>query len=85
MNHYEAIIEALTALGGEATVKEVAYRLLNIGGAQLAGNLSASSNKNKEILKQILGLRQVSNTSVFVKKGYFVLSPSIQNNTTGLI
>lgn len=47
----------------------------------LANNRSSARDVNKEILTVNLKLSQVSNTSVFVKGNYFVLSPSIQNST----
>lgn len=39
-----------------------------------------SSDVNKHILKHNLGLKQLSNTSVFLKDNLFVLSPSMQND-----
>ena len=41
---------------------------------------TGSSSVNKEILIKKLGLQQVSNTTIFRKGNYFVLSPSVQNN-----
>lgn len=38
-----------------------------------------SRGVNKSVLKQDLGLSQLSNTSVFTKDQVFVLSPSMQN------
>jgi len=40
---------------------------------------SRSSEVNKSVLKQNLGLMQLSNTTVFTKSQVFVLSPSMQN------
>lgn len=40
---------------------------------------SRSSEVNKSVLKQGLGLKQLSNTTVFMKNQVFVLSPSMQN------
>lgn len=45
----------------------------------MSGDHSATTNFNKEILTRDLGLTQYSNTTVFKKAGYFILSPSIQN------
>lgn len=39
-----------------------------------------SSDVNKQVLKYDLGLKQLSNTSVFLKDNIFVLSPSMQND-----
>ncbi|WP_033542511.1 hypothetical protein [Planococcus sp. CAU13] len=38
-----------------------------------------SRGVNKTVLKQDLGLNQLSNTSIFMKDRVFVLSPSMQN------
>ena len=40
---------------------------------------SSSSQVNKSVLKQELGLKQLSNTTIFLKNQVFVLSPSMQN------
>lgn len=39
----------------------------------------SSREVNKKVLKQDLGLKQLSNTTVFQKDNVFVLSPSMQN------
>jgi len=39
-----------------------------------------SSKVNKHVLIEVLGLRQISNTTIFTKGNIFVLSPSIQNS-----
>ncbi|XKE94443.1 hypothetical protein LG326_14900 [Metaplanococcus flavidus] len=39
----------------------------------------SSREVNKLVLKQDLGLRQLSNTTIFQKDNIFVLSPSMQN------
>jgi hypothetical protein len=46
----------------------------------MAGNHSAARNVNKGVLINELDLRQVSNTTIYVKGRYFVLSPSVQNS-----
>jgi hypothetical protein len=46
----------------------------------MAGDHSAARNVNRDILINELGLRQVSNTTIYVKGKYFVLSPSVQNS-----
>ena len=38
-----------------------------------------SSNINKELLENGLGLKRLSNTTIFLKDNIFVLSPSVQN------
>jgi hypothetical protein len=38
-----------------------------------------SSNVNVELFKKEIGLRQLSNTSIFLKDNFFILSPSVQN------
>ena len=38
-----------------------------------------STDVNKDVLKYNLGLKQLSNTSIFLKDDIFVLSPSMQN------
>ena len=45
----------------------------------MAGDHTAACNVNKEVLLVELGLRQFSNTTIFKKNGYFVLSPSVQS------
>lgn len=50
------------------------------GGGQVAGNHTTTVNHNKNILVKDLGLRQFSNTTIFKKRNFFVLSPSIQNS-----
>jgi hypothetical protein len=47
---------------------------------QMTGNHSAARNVNKDILINELHLRQVSNTTIYVKGRFFVLSPSVQNS-----
>lgn len=46
----------------------------------MAGDHSLASNINKDVLLDDLGLKQFSNTTVFRKNGYFVLSPSMQSS-----
>ncbi|MEN2465629.1 hypothetical protein [Ornithinibacillus sp. JPR2-1] len=41
---------------------------------------TGSSSVNKRVLVENLGLQQLSNTTIFKKGNYFVLSPSVQNN-----
>lgn len=45
----------------------------------MAGDHSVASSVNKVVLTDKLGLKQFSNTTVFRKNGYFVLSPSMQS------
>jgi superoxide dismutase len=45
----------------------------------MAGNHSSTTNFNKHLLTDALGLSQYSNTTIFRKKGFFVLSPAVQN------
>lgn len=46
----------------------------------MAGDHSAARNVNRDILINELDLKQVSNTTMFLKGKYFVLSPSVQNS-----
>lgn len=46
----------------------------------MAGDHSVASNVNKDVLLDDFGLKQFSNTTVFRKSGYFVLSPSMQSS-----
>jgi hypothetical protein len=46
----------------------------------MAGDNSAARNVNRDILINELDLRQVSNTTIYLKGKYFVLSPSAQNS-----
>lgn len=46
---------------------------------RMAGDHTVASNVNKDILINKLGLKQFSNTTIFKKTGYFVLSPSVQS------
>lgn len=45
----------------------------------MAGDHSIARNVNKDFLVHELNLKQVSNTTIFVKGKFFVLSPSVQN------
>ncbi|MDR7079856.1 hypothetical protein J2Y03_004914 [Neobacillus niacini] len=46
----------------------------------MAGDHSAARDVNKDVLINELDLRQVSNTTIYVKGSYFILSPSVQNS-----
>jgi hypothetical protein len=46
----------------------------------MAGDHSAARDVNKGVLINELDLRQVTNTTIYVKGSYFVLSPSVQNS-----
>ena len=46
----------------------------------MSGDHSITTNYNKDILTLELGLKQFSNTTVFTKHNFFVLSPSVQNS-----
>lgn len=48
----------------------------------MAGNHSYTTNFNIEILIGTLGMKRLLNTSIFKKKGYFILSPSVQNTAS---
>ena len=52
----------------------------NTRGNKMAGDHSAARNVNRDILINELDLKQVSNTTIFLKGKYFVLSPSVQNS-----
>lgn len=47
----------------------------------MAGNHSGTSNFNKYLLTEDLGFCQYKNTTIYRKKGFFVLSPSVQNES----
>jgi hypothetical protein len=55
-------------------------KLRSKGEKIMAGDHSAARDVNKDILINELDLRQVSNTTIYVKGRYFVLSPSVQNS-----
>jgi hypothetical protein len=43
----------------------------------MAGDHSVASNINKDVLINELGLKQISKTTIYKKKGYCILSPSM--------
>jgi hypothetical protein len=45
----------------------------------MSGNHTSTSNHHKEVLIEDLKLTQYKNSSIFENKGFFVLSPSVQN------
>ena len=45
----------------------------------MLANTMISSEVNREILEKELGLKRLSNTSIFLKDNFFVVSPSVQN------
>jgi hypothetical protein len=47
----------------------------------MAGNHTGTTNFNKHVLTDDLGLIQNRNTTIFGKSGFFVLSPSVQNES----
>jgi hypothetical protein len=49
-------------------------------GNKMADDHTAARNVNRDILINELDLRQVSNTTIYLKGKYFVLSPSVQNS-----
>lgn len=46
----------------------------------MSGNHTLASNVNKNVLINELGLRQISNTTVYKKNVFFILSPSMQSS-----
>ncbi|MDZ5472691.1 hypothetical protein SM124_13210 [Bacillus sp. 31A1R] len=70
-----------------ATTKEQIHHNLGynrhneaMGGMTMSNNRASSSNVHKDFLINGLGLKQVSNTTIFKKRDVFVLSPSVQND-----